>query len=176
MIDAPDLTESGIVSRAIEPGDLPRLQALCERSADYYEAVTAGPPGPSEAHSIYTILPPNRNYDDKFLFGLWIEDDLIGVIDLVRNYPADSVWMVGLVLLDPAWRGRGLGREIVSALLSWMQAKGGTTARIAVRQGYATLGVWEKLGFERVGSVKIGFGTAGPNPFDILARSMRASA
>lgn len=60
--------------------------------------------------------------------------------------------MVGLydLVVAPEARGRGLGRKLVLALLSWGAGQGAASAYLQVRQSNATaLALYRSLGFER---------------------------
>ena len=64
------------------------LQAVFEAAPRYFEAWCGGPPGPAEAQSTFTALPPGSSYDDKRVFGLYAGDAMIGVADVVRGWNA----------------------------------------------------------------------------------------
>ena len=100
--------------------DIDLLQVLLENSPDYSQLVTGLPPGSSAAYSLLTETPEGKTPDDKLVIGLSTErQDLIGVLDIIRDYPAQHDWWVGLLLLDPAYRGRGLGQQVFRAFEQW---------------------------------------------------------
>ena len=109
------------------------LQGLCERCSDYYEIVEGRAPRADAAHEIITELPLGKEYDDKFVLGIYNHySSLVGVIDLVRNYPREGIWTIGLLLLDPCERGKGLGRRVQEALVKTASESGAKTLRIGV--------------------------------------------
>lgn len=53
-----------------EPAEMAALQCVLEAAPSYYEAVTGAPPRGALAQSTFTALPPDKSYDDKFVWGL----------------------------------------------------------------------------------------------------------
>lgn len=103
--------------RPLRPQDLPDLQALIERSADYTWMLTGGPPGPADAEELFSDRPPDAGPEDKILLGVRAANNkLVGVLDAIRNYPQPDSWFLGLLMIEPAHRGHGLGRAIYQAL------------------------------------------------------------
>src|SRR6266704_116523 len=115
----------GYSLRQLRPQELPLLQALCERCAGVMqqdaglqqglslEHILGLPPGPSMAQDLARALPPGKEYDDKFLLGIFAgPQELVGVLDVIRDYPAQGEWWLGVLMLDPARRGQGLGESV----------------------------------------------------------------
>lgn len=111
-----------LVIRLLSDADGNDLQRLCERCHDYFELVTGLPVGGAEAQSLFSGLPPGKMYNDKFLFGVFRSSALVGVIDLIRDWRSERSWTLGLLLLDQAIRGHGVGRALVGLLDAvWFQ-------------------------------------------------------
>lgn len=126
-----------LIARAVVDGDAGPIQAMFESDPAYFELTQGAPPGPAEVQSLVTALPPdgNRGYEDKFLFILLDGNEVAGVVDLIRDYPAPSIWYLGLIFLVPTQRGRGLGRAVLRGLYSWVAAQGGAALRLGVVEG-----------------------------------------
>ena len=121
-------------TRLLGPPDLQRLQALFERGADYFEIATGRPPAPDEAPRAFVAGPPSKAVDDKRVIGVFTgdEDTLVGVLDALTDFPDPGVWMMGMLLLDPAHRGRGLGSAVLAAYHDWAATEGAREFRTAV--------------------------------------------
>jgi ribosomal protein S18 acetylase RimI-like enzyme len=133
----------------IAPADLAALQALCERSADYFERITGLPPGPSEAHSLYIARPERATPGQKFLLGIaTFDEQLIGVLDAISDYPEPGVCTLGLLLFEPDARGRGFGRAVMRGFAAWSGAQ--TIELGAAESDPGTQAFWRKLGFASV--------------------------
>src|SRR5512132_1349054 len=87
-----------------------------ERDEDYALRVTGHPPGPADAQSTLMFVPEGSSPDDKAPFGVWLDDELVGLLDLLLRYPDDETVYIGLLLIDRAHQGQGIGAAAVGAL------------------------------------------------------------
>ena len=87
------------------------------------------------------------------MFGLSRDGDLIGALDLLRDYPEPDDWYLGLLLIEPRARGAGLGARVFVSLKGWVEAQGGRAIRLAVQdQNQAGARFWIRMGFQPVGA------------------------
>jgi ribosomal protein S18 acetylase RimI-like enzyme len=101
-------------------------------------------------------LPPDKTYADKFVWGLYAGESMIGCADVIRGYPIRQKAVIGRLLLAQAWQRRGLGRAF-AALIE--QAIGGWPGieclRLVVAVSNAgAYAFWHKLGYRETGEVK----------------------
>jgi hypothetical protein len=89
------------------PAQTAELQGVFEAAPDYFMRTLGHPPGPTEAQSTFKALPPGMGYGDKFVFGVYRGDTMVGCVDLVRGYPDRKTAMLGLLLLSEKVRGQG---------------------------------------------------------------------
>ena len=136
----------------LEASDAPRLQSLFAACPDYFHLVYGEPAGLATAEEELGGLPPGKSLEDKFFLGLLQPDDaLVGVIDLVRDYPTPGTWYLGLLLLHPALRGLGHGQAIHAGIRKWVHAQGGRAIRLGVLEhNVKALAFWERLGYREV--------------------------
>lgn len=139
------------VARLTE-SDAADLQGLFERCTDFHELSEGTPTRPTAGPEELALLPPGKDLSDKFPFGIYAGPGrMVGYLELMRDYPTDSEWFVGLLMLDPAVRGGGLGGRIYRAAAEWVIAQGGTVIRLAVlEQNPHALRFWERLGFREL--------------------------
>ena len=116
-----------------QPAEMVALQCVLEAASAYFQRVTGMPPGHAHAQSTFTGLPPGKTYDDKFVWGLYSADAMIGCADVVRGYPVPPKAVIGLLLLAEAWQRRGFGRAFAilleQAISGWPEI---STLRIGV--------------------------------------------
>ncbi len=77
-------------------------------------------------------------------------DALIGFVDAFSTVAADGTlrWEVDLLGVHPAWRGRGIARELVTRAVEVGRERGAQMARALVRiDNVASLAVFERCGF-----------------------------
>jgi RimJ/RimL family protein N-acetyltransferase len=136
--------------------EMTELQRVLEEAPAYSQRITGLPPGPADAQSTYSALPPDKTYDDKFVFGIWSAGAMIGVIDVIRGYPRQGTAFLGLLLLSEKHQGRGHGRAayrlVEEVIRGW-----GTCRRVrlsVVRVNAEVIPFWESLGFQTTGEVK----------------------
>lgn len=141
---------SAFHARTLTPADIKPLQALAEADPDYFEIVKGAPPACDEAEALMADLPPDKTLDDKFLYGLFEEDDaLAGVVDLIRDYPEARHWYLGLLFVHPRHRGRGHGARIMADLNALLRDAGAEWLRHAViERNVRALRFWRHMGFQ----------------------------
>src|SRR5512134_3045173 len=108
-IDDPGYT---VITLGCEHRDL--LQQLYERCSDFVMLVEGQSVSPDAAEETFQEMPPGRSLEDKFVYGaLDGQGQLVGVLEGMRHYPDKGIWWIGLLLLAPEVRGRGLGGKLV---------------------------------------------------------------
>lgn len=58
----------------------------------------------------------------KLTLGVY-ETDLVGIVDVVRDWPRTGTWLIGLLLLAPDARRSSIGADVVTAMngfLDWV--------------------------------------------------------
>jgi len=126
------------------------LQAFYEGCRDYFELVTGQPPSPSEAADLIAAVPRGKTRDDKFVIGLFdAPGHLVGVLDVIRDFPKAGEWYLGLLLFEPTLRGKKLGDRVYHRLEEWVRAQGGTAIHLIVEEvNPGALRLWQRMGFE----------------------------
>lgn len=101
MLDEAISLEAHAVRR-FGDSDASELQTLFERCSDYVEIYSGVSPHPSEGAEELRALPPDNELADKFSFGIFsAQQQLVGYIDLMRDYPAEREWWIGLLMIHP---------------------------------------------------------------------------
>jgi ribosomal protein S18 acetylase RimI-like enzyme len=138
--------------------DAPVVQRLFERCSEFLVLCEGAPAAPDTAEKELTFVAPGKTLDDTFNFGVYDGGELIALVELYREFPKPSEWFLGLLMLDPAHRGRGLGAEIHREVLDFLAARGATTLWIAVMaQNEAALRFWIRQGYvERERQKRVG--------------------
>jgi len=151
--------DRGFSTRRLGLPDLPALQEMFHRAADYFEIATGAGPAPDEAERAFVGGPPTKSVSDKQTIGVF--DDagaLVGVLDAIPDFPSEGTCTIGMLLLDPAARGRGVGGAALAAFEAWMTHRGTRQFRTAIvthhaeglaflrREGYAEVSRLEGYG------------------------------
>jgi GNAT superfamily N-acetyltransferase len=96
-------------------------------------------------------LPPGKSLADKFIFGIFLDNALVGVLDAVQGYPQEDVWWIGLLLLDPAQRGQGAGEQALNILTTFAGEQSAQALMLGVvEENVRGFQFWQRMGFEMV--------------------------
>jgi RimJ/RimL family protein N-acetyltransferase len=144
---------AGAEFTALGEAEQPALQRLLERCADFELLISGAPPTSEAAVELMEACPAGHPIEKKLVFGVERDGDLIGALDLLRDFPEPGDWYLGLLLLAPEERSGGLGAEIVGAVRTWIASQRGRAIRLVVQeQNEAGARFWERMGFEPVGT------------------------
>lgn len=136
--------------------DLLEVQRVLESAPDYANAIQGAPFSALEAARTFEELPPGVDPSAKTVFGIYLDDELAGVVDLVDGFPVPTTAMLGLLLIAGTHHRRGLGtraaRAVEGLVSSW-----GTCDRIrvgVVRTNAPALAFWEAVGYSATGELR----------------------
>ncbi|MGH6963676.1 MAG: GNAT family N-acetyltransferase [Phenylobacterium sp.] len=141
------------VFRPLGEAEGPALQRLLERCADFEVLMRGSPPAAEAAQELLEACPAGHPLQKKLVFGLERDGELIGALDLLRDYPETDDWYLGLLLFEPQSRSGGLGERVVAALRGWIADQGGRAIRLAVHDiNEDGARFWVKMGFQPCGT------------------------
>lgn len=130
------------------PGDGARVLDLCKRASDYIRLETGQDPDMAYVEETLTDAPPGVPPDQLWCWGHASDGTLDGIATCLKGFYGANDWYLGLLLLDPAARGTGLGARMARHVMAQAQADNAACLRIAVLdtnpRGRA---FWERLGF-----------------------------
>jgi ribosomal protein S18 acetylase RimI-like enzyme len=146
-IKDPDYFICRLVPEQAEP-----LQRLFDQCADFAMLVEGEDVSPFAAQEIFHSAPAGKSISDKFLYGLLdSRGTIVGVLEGMQHYPDKDTWWIGLLLLAPGVRGRGLGRKIMEAFSEYVFSKQGTFIMLGVvEENQTAYRFWHQLGYELV--------------------------
>lgn len=132
------------------PGAERELQSVLAAAPAYHELTEGGPAEPSAGAD---LLADAEADPDRRLLLLWpaAGGAALGLLDLQLHWPEPGAAHVRLLLLRQAAQGRGLGREVVTALAAALRGAGMTAMRASVTdENTAAQAFWEGVGFAPV--------------------------
>jgi len=129
--------------------DVNLLQGLCEQCNDFFQICNGKNASKDEGKEYLDFLPPNKGFNDKFEIGIFDSNRLVAFVAIVRNFNQNGKYALGILLLLPEYRGKGLGKEIVRNVENWVLSENGREIRVVVQgQNTKALKFWKKNGFE----------------------------
>lgn len=139
--------------RALDPlADLDAVEALYARAADYWILADRRAPDRQKACDFFTDTPPGCDPMLSHRLGVFVDGGLMGVAELSFGFPAPGDANLGLQILAPEARGRGLGRGLLAEVEARARAAGAEVLYLAVLadnpRGWA---FWAREGFRDTG-------------------------
>jgi len=137
------------------PSQASAVLDLFERCRDYFLLQDGEPAAAADADELFADVPSTKVPDDQFVIGCWQGEKLAGLAALLMDYPGKADWYLGFFLVDPAARGRGLGRTFYAAIERWSAEQGAKRMMLSVIEANVpALQFWRSLGFELVRTVE----------------------
>jgi len=148
--------------RSLSLEDSGAIQELYDKCLDYMLLVDGHPAGPDAGEIEFQDAPPGKSIDDKFMFGIINQqNDLVGLLDTLRDYPDEVTWWIGLLLLVPEVRSQGIGQKVVQGFTEYVRARRGQAIMLGVvEENERAYKFWDRLGFEWIRTTE-------PRPFGV---------
>lgn len=122
------------------------LQSVYEAAADYFQSIwqRLPPTGLAERD-----LADAAGDDARFLLGIYLDETIVGMIDLCLAEPEPYDVRLGLILLIPAHRRCGLGGWALRILEEWLRRATPTTAVVltVLAQDYGAQAFFRTQGY-----------------------------
>lgn len=135
------------------PADIAALAAVIAAAPAYHLAVEGKLPSASDAPGLLSDVPPGYTVHDKYFFGIYRGEVMIGCADVLRGWRHATQSMIGLLLFAEAFQGSGYGtlayRRLEDMIRGW---DGMESIRIGVIDtNRPALAFWRKMGFAETG-------------------------
>ncbi len=134
-------------------GEIAAVQRVLAESPNYYTNTSGGSPSPEDGEELFDAIAPGKEFQDKFVFGIYLNNYMIGCIDLCRAFPDKSTVMLGLFLLSEKHQRKGLGTKAYKKLEEVIKGWGNfEKVRIGVLvSNQEVLPFWKKMGYSEKG-------------------------
>lgn len=122
------------------------------RASDYVRLETGLEPDMATVEDFFFDHPPGSNIEESFKLGLFtVSGQLVGIADMGFGFPQATDAYIGLMLIEPAYRGKRAGRILLRELETRARSRDATRLLLAVldenKRGRA---FWESEGFEHL--------------------------
>ncbi len=133
--------------RRLNEEDIPAIEELCQGNPQFYLYSSARPDRDFIAEDMRTC-PPGKTAEDKYYCGLFDENGLAGVLDLIDGYPDEETAFIGFFMLDQRLQGRGAGSAFIDDLCRSLFRDGFKRVRLCIDEGNPQSShFWQKNGF-----------------------------
>lgn len=153
--------------RPLSPSDPSALEDVFHDDGGYAMRVHGRATMPNDVDELFTSFPPAASQGQRHTLGLWLDDELVGVADLLVDHPEAGTNYLGLLQIRAARQGRGLAREFHDELVSRFPSADRWRLSV-VDTNIDVLGFWERLGYRRTGEVRAWSSSSGARHETIL--------
>lgn len=121
---------------------------LATRAADYAVLEIGRVPDKAYIDDFFRAHPPGLDSDCLLHFGVMEGPAMVGMICIARGYEFPDDWWIGLMLIDPAFRGQQIGHKVVSLVKDRARRAEVNMLKLAVlRANPRALRFWHREGF-----------------------------
>lgn len=122
---------------------------LFQRAADYVLLESGQPPDAIQTRDFFTGAPPGIDPETSLRLGLFLPgSQLVAIAEVAFGFPNLDDAYIGLLLIDPAHRGKRLGQQMLDHIVAAAVTRQASRVLIAVLEEN-TKGhrFWSKMGF-----------------------------
>ncbi|MDQ6434028.1 GNAT family N-acetyltransferase [Mesorhizobium sp. LHD-90] len=129
--------------------DAPAVREFYDRAADYVSMESGGAPDDRMVEDFFAACPPGSDLAASGKLGVFLDrDGLVAIADMAFGYPEAGDAYIGLLLIDPAHRGKGLGQALVEHLAAMARTENAGRMLVAVLdENVRGRAFWEREGF-----------------------------
>ena len=142
-------------ARKLTEADIPDILNLYSENTEYFMHC---PPSPNleTVKEDMVALPPEKEAADKYFIGIFDNNFLVAVMDLIDRYPDNRTAFIGLFMVSKTCQRKGIGTYIVKALSQMLR----TERYVRIRLGYVKTNLsarsfWLKQGFQPTGAESV---------------------
>lgn len=131
--------------RLLSTHDRSLIQHFLDEMQDFF-LLCEGKKGTAE--DLLNACPEGKDpIVDKYVLGLFEGDMLIGLADIIKDYPAPNTWTIGYLLIHPKYREQNKGSIFVEEMKMFQHHGAKILRCIVQKQNSKALSFWKKNGF-----------------------------
>lgn len=134
------------------PQDQMEFRDFLFANKDYFTKYQTYSPSDEEIEQEFFLsIPTHTQLTQKEVFGIYQADQLMGVVDLLHDYPKNKTTFLGLLVIDLPYRQQGNGQIFYQQLEHYCRQQGVKTLRLGVLVDNLTgRKRWEKQRFVKI--------------------------
>lgn len=146
------LDKADISLLPVDPDTLDDVDAVFEELRRYSADTDGVAKRRDAAYAFFNAVPPGHPRDKKHAFLAKNDEWIVGLVDMIADYPAPGTVFVGLLAIREPLQGRGLGKALwLTAECFARDALNARRVRLAVVESNPVIGFWTKMGFQPTG-------------------------
>ena len=142
-------------ARKLTEADVPDILDLYLENTEYFKHC---PPSPNRetVKEDMVALPPKKEFADKYFIGIFDDNFLVAVMDLIDRYPDNRTVFIGLLMVSKSYQRKGIGTYIAKALSQTLRTEGYVRIRLGyVKTNLSAQSFWLKQGFQPTGAESV---------------------
>ncbi len=96
--------------------DLDLVENFFRHNKDYYENNSTMKSDKKSGEFIFNFIPANKTIEDKFIIGLFDNNSLIALFNLIQNFQEENQWTMGEFAIDLDYRHKGIGNKLLKGI------------------------------------------------------------
>ncbi|MGX6969886.1 GNAT family N-acetyltransferase [Vagococcus bubulae] len=131
--------------------DLVIFKEFLLRTKEYFTDYLVAEPTDEQVKEFFTSLPSNTTPSQKYMYGIFDRDRLMGFIDWLEDYPQKETGTLGYFVLEDEYRRTKLAQELYSALEKTVSDTGTKNIRLTfIENDKRAARFWEKQGYKAI--------------------------
>lgn len=138
-------------AQKLTEADIPDILDVYSENTEYFMHC---PPSPTRetVKEDLVALPPKKEATDKYFIGIFDDNCLVAVMDLIDRYPDNQTAFIGLLMVSKSYQRKGIGTYITKALSQTLGAEGYSRIKLGyVKTNLSARSFWLKQGFHPTG-------------------------
>lgn len=146
--------------RPLRPTDRIAVEELFADDGGYAQRVHGRAATSADVHNLFNARPAECTVEQKHTMGLFAEHDLVGVADLLIDFPEVGTNYLGLLQIRADHQGQGLAAQFHRELTAMFDS--GRVWRLSVvDSNREVIGFWHRMGYALTGETRQWTSTSG---------------
>lgn len=126
--------------------DSSEIDTFLKECDDFSELVEGRPYQEADVMGLLLECPPEVDVKNKLVLAMVnSKDQIMGILDLVKDYPKKPIWFIGLLLIGPKFRDQGFGSQIINEIEKKAVNEGVKEIRLGVvEENRSAILFWQK--------------------------------
>ncbi len=129
--------------------DQEALLQLEQSNPEYHRYFSADPLTIEEVQRDLTAHPESLAAEQKQVFGFYLANHLVAVLDVLNQYPQEQFVFIGLLMVNRTYQRKTIGKVIMTGFMqAALQSNVVALQLTRVSSDTASQTFWKRLGFE----------------------------
>lgn len=139
------------VWKSIGEEDRDEIFSFLEENWDYYQLHYQRSSQEKDVDEILFFVPEEKTLEDKEVYFLYKGDKCVAILDILKGFPNEDVWYIGMFVVHRRERGKTYGKHIIEDLEMKAKEQGIKEFRACtVEKNERGISFWKREGFKEL--------------------------